>query len=130
MRRSAWFTTLVILAAAAALILILWSAQRPLDPAPASLLKYIDQNEARLIAKAETRSKAPGPVTASVLSWDDGRLEGGRVLYYAETGTLEFAGHTLADTARIENLGANGRGYIDCVKLKDRWFLIDYDLPT
>ena len=130
MRRSAWFTALVILAVAAALILLIWFAWRPPDPAPASLLKYIDSNEARLIVRAESLSPAPGPATAVVLSWDNGRLEGGRELWYAETNTLEYAGHTFADTVRLENLGANGKGYIDCVKLKDRWFLVDYDLPT
>ena len=130
MRRSARFTALVILAVAAALILLLWTVQRPPASDPASLLKYIDRNEARLVARAESRSQVPGPVTASVLSWDSGRPEGGLELWYAESGALEFAGHTFTDTARLEDLGANGAGWIDCVKIKDHWFLIDSDLPT
>ena len=130
MRRSARFTALVIAAVAAALILPLWLAQRPPRPDPASLRAYIDKNESRLITRAETRSPVPGPVTAPVLSWDTGRPEGGLELWYAESGALEYAGHAFTDTARLEDLGANGKGWIDCVRLKDRWFLIDYDLPT
>ena len=130
MRRSARFTALVIVAVAAALILPLWLAQRPPSPDPASLRAYIDKNESCLITRAETRSPVPGPVTAPVLSWDSDRPEGGLELWYAESGALEYAGHAFTDTARLEDLGANGQGWIDCVRLKDRWFLIDSYLPT
>lgn len=65
-----------------------------------------------------------------VFSWSFDIPEGGSFLYFADDGILETLEFSFTEDTYIDGLGLNEQGYIRCVRLKQNWFFVEYNIPT
>ena len=63
-------------------------------------------------------------------SWSYDVPEGQSFLYYAEDDMLHYDAWSFADSTRIDGLGINGQGYINCIRLRENWYFLECYLPT
>ena len=109
-----------------------------------SLTRYLNKHEQRLLELASDHPDTYKNVNAFgiksidtrsddveyTFSWSFDVAEGGKFLYYASDGILENSGYTFTDDEYIDGLGINGKGYIQCTRLKENWFFVEYMIPT
>ena len=134
----------IVLVCALVCTILIISGKSP-SKDPKKLTEYINKHESELIEltthypeqyksisnylgidSIDTRTK---DVRFS-FSWSFDIPEGGSFLYYSKDGILENSGYSFNDSAYIDGLGIRGNGYINCIKLKQNWFFVEYNIPT
>ena len=143
-KKRLWIILAVAVVAGVAVCAVVVLADTPSSD-PAKLTAYVNRHESELIELAtqypnEYREISSFSSLKSVdtrwddvcygFSWSYEIPEGSKFLYYTDDDVLESLGYTFKDSACIDGLGANGQGYIKCLRLKQNWFFIESYYPT
>ncbi len=144
-KKQVFFVTGIIIVACAIVCTILTISGKSPSKDPEKLTEYINKHETELVELATQNPNQKKSINNFLgidsidtrtddvcfsFSWSFDIPEGGCFLYYARDGILENSGFSFTDSAYIDGLGIRGNGYIKCIKLKQNWFYIEYNIPT
>ncbi len=143
-KKRLWIVLVAAVVACVAIRAVFFLADAPSSD-PAKLTAYINRHESELMELAAQYPNEYKEInsfhgvksvdtrfghTCYGFSWSYWTPEGSKFLYYAHDDMLELHGYTFSDSVCIDGMGANGQGYIKCLRLKQNWFFIESYIPT